>query len=149
MFVHSVSSNSIYFCLSSCLPHERLLHLLGSRRELEMSSVWTLCQSSCFSVLSLTMASADTLNLQSLGLSPFSGINFFYPHRHIGFLILHSVKSIFTLPLNFLLQLFWCLCFHFLWFFFCPCGLYLVYLFICLLLYSHFSGILEVNRDKY
>lgn len=60
----------------------------------------------------------------------------------IGFLILHSVKSIFTLPLNFLLQLFWCLCFHFLWFFFLslwviPC--LFIYLFVALLSFQwHF-----------
>lgn len=148
MFVHSVSSNSIYFCLSSCLPHERLLHLLGSRTELETSSVWTLCQSSCFSVLSLTMASADTLNLQSLGLSPFSGINFFYPHRHRFLnspLCEINFHSSFEFPSSIILMSL----LSFSLIFFCPCGLYLVYLFICLLLYSHFSGILEGNRDKY
>lgn len=142
MFVYSLFPPILFIFV--CLP---VFHVRGFSTFLDQGedlkrSQYGLSVNHPFSVLSLTMASADTLNFQSLGLSPFSGINFFYPHRHIGFLILYSVKSIFTLLLNFLLQLFWCLCFHFLWFFFwslwvIPC--LFIYLFVALLSFQwHF-----------
>ena len=58
-----------------------------------------------------TLASIGALNLQCLGLIHFSSMNYlwlggFLPYRHVGFWVLCSVKSIFTLSLDFLLQFF-------------------------------------------
>lgn len=108
----SVSFSSVYFCLFRSLYSK-----WEASPESKFPPCWTRERTwrglsvdfqpiILFSCLPLTLASVETLDLQFLVLSQFSGMDYlcngFLPCKHVSFWVLYSVKSIFTLPSDFL-----------------------------------------------